>query len=389
MPAFDRIQHKLKHFKKYFKGWGFNLQGENREIKEKLREELLSLEQLEEEINLTLEQIQRKVTIDTTLFSMMEEEELYWHKRSHSVWLHKGDNNAKFFHMVSNGRKRKNTIMYLKSKEGRIEGEDNLLKHATDYYKCLFGHVAGSDITLHSDLWEDGEKVSDSDNDEITKPFSESEIKEALVQMEKNKAAGPVGIPIEFYQLSWEYIKKDIPGMFSDLHAGVLDISRINYGVITLLPKVSDAEKIQQYRPICLLNCLYKWVTKVFTVMLEKIDDNLILQNQTAFMKGRNIMSGIMALHEILHETKKSGEVGIVLKLDFEKAYDKVSWKFLLDGLDIRGFIPKWCNWIKQVVSGGTVCVKLNNKLGPLFMCHKGVRQGDPLTQNGGLPCLD
>jgi hypothetical protein len=61
------------------------------------------------------------------------------------------------------------------------------------------------------------------------------------------------------------------------------------------------------------------------TVRLEKIVDKLILQNQTAFMKGRNIMSGIMALHEILHETKKSGEVGIVLKLDFEKAYDKVS----------------------------------------------------------------
>jgi hypothetical protein len=227
--------------------------------------------------------------------------------------------------MVANGRKRKNTIMYLKSEEGRIEGEDNLLKHATDYYKCFFGHVAGSDITLDSDLWEEGEKVSDSDNDEITKPFSESEIKEALVQMEKNKAAGPDGIPIEFYQLSWEYIKKDILEMFSDFHAGVLDISRINYGVITLLAKVSDAEKIQQYRPICLLKYLYKWVTKVLTVRLEKIVDKLILQNQTAFMKGRNIMSGIMALHEILHETKKSGEVGIVLKLDFEKAYDKVS----------------------------------------------------------------
>jgi hypothetical protein len=94
--------------------------------------------------------------------------------------------------------------------------------------------------------------------------------------------------------------------------------------VITLLPKISDAEKIQQYRPICLLNCLYKWVTKVLTIRLEKIADKLILQNQTTFMKDRNIMSSIMALHEILHETKKSGEVGIVLKLDFEKAYDKV-----------------------------------------------------------------
>jgi hypothetical protein len=97
-------------------------------------------------------------------------------------------------------------------------------------------------------------------------------------------------------------------------------------------------------------------------------------------MKGRNIMTGVMALHEIVHETKKSGDVGIVLKLDFEKAYDKVCWDFLLDGLAIRGFCPKWCTWIKQVVSGGTVFVKLNNKLGPYFMSHKGVRQGDPLS---------
>jgi hypothetical protein len=118
----------------------------------------------------------------------------------------------------------------------------------------------------------------------------------------------------------------------------------------------------------------------VLTIRLERIAEKLILQTQTAFMKGRNIMTGVMALHEIVHETKKSGDVGIVLKLDFEKAYDKVCWDFLLDCLAIRGFCPKWCNWIKQVVSGGTVCVKLNNKLGPYFMSHKGVRQGDPLS---------
>ena len=72
---------------------------------------------------------------------------------------------------------------------------------------------------------------------------------------------------------------------------------RINYGIITLLPKVQDAEKIQQYRPICLLNCLYKWITKVLTLRLEPIVEKLILINQSAFMKGRDIMNGIMALH--------------------------------------------------------------------------------------------
>lgn len=112
----------------------------------------------------------------------------------------------------------------------------------------------------------------------------------------------------------------------NDFHAGKLDVCRLNYGTITLLPKVKDAEKIQQYRPICLLNCLYKWITKTLALRLDPLNDKLILKSQTAFMKGRNIMNGVIALHEILHETKKQKQGGVVLKLDFEKAYDKVNW---------------------------------------------------------------
>ena len=112
--------------------------------------------------------------------------------------------------------------------------------------------------------------------------------------------------------------------MFKDFHEGRLDVSRLNYGIITLLPKVQDAERIQQFRPIGLLNCPYKWITKVLTLRVESLAEKLILDNQTAFMKGRDIMNGVMALHEVIHETKKRNKVGIVLKLDFEKAYDKV-----------------------------------------------------------------
>lgn len=65
--------------------------------------------------------------------------------------------------------------------------------------------------------------------------------------MEHNKVAGPDAIPIEFFQVCWEIVKEDIMEMFHDLSNGKLDVSRINYGVITLLTKVTDAEKIQQY----------------------------------------------------------------------------------------------------------------------------------------------
>ena len=108
-----------------------------------------------------------------------------------------------------------------------------------------------------------------------------------------------------------------------------LELKRINYGTITLLPKIKEANKIQQYRPICLLNVVYKIFTKVLILRLETIMGKIINKSQNAFIKGRNIMDGIMSLHEILQDTTAKKENGLVLKLDFEKAYDKINWTFL------------------------------------------------------------
>jgi hypothetical protein len=63
----------------------------------------------------------------------------------------------------------------------------------------------------------------------------------------------------------------------------------------------------------------------------------------------------------------------VILKLDFKIAYDKVKWNFLFERLNARGFCHKWCRWIEQVVSGGTVSVKLNNRIGPYIKSFKGV----------------
>lgn len=247
------------------------------------------------------------------------------------------------------------------------------MEHATKYYTELFGPGVEFNIQTDSDIWADATKISEADIDSLYQPFTESEVHSALFQIEKNKATGPDKIPIEFYQSCWGIIKDDIMNLFDDFYHGKVDISRLNYGIITLLPKVKEANRIQQYRPICLLNCLYKLITKTLTIRLEEVADKIIHCNQTAFMKGRNIMTGILSLHEILHETKKK-EIEIILKLDFEKAYDKVNWKLLFECMEKRGFNQKWCNWIRQVVTGGTVSVKVNNCIGPYIKSYKGVR---------------
>jgi hypothetical protein len=114
--------------------------------------------------------------------------------------LFQGENNIEFFHRVSNGRKRRNTIFSLEDGETHIIGVDDLINHATSFYRGLFGPGEGNGFSLDSGLWDEGDIVTDEENGELIKPFFEEEIKKALFMMEKNKAVGPNGMPIEFYQ---------------------------------------------------------------------------------------------------------------------------------------------------------------------------------------------
>lgn len=140
-------------------------------------------------------------------------------------------------------RKGKKCIFSLKDGENTITRDENLLIHAIEYYKSLFGRSEGNVFDLDPNLWSEVEKVTEEENINLTRPFDEEEIKRALFMTENNKAAGPDKIPTEFYQSSWEIIKKDIVELFNDFFLGKLDIQRLNYGIITLIPRSNEATK--------------------------------------------------------------------------------------------------------------------------------------------------
>ena len=141
--------------------------------------------------------------------------------------------------------------------------------------------------------------------------------------------------------------------MFAQLQEGHLPLYKLNFGVITLIPKKQDAVQIQQYRPICLLNVSFKIFTKVGTNRITQIAHKVIRPTQTAFMPGRHILEGVVVLHETIHELHRKKMDGVLFKIDFEKAYDKVKWPFLLQTLRMKGFDKKWCDLIIFFYHGG------------------------------------
>ncbi|WVZ76758.1 hypothetical protein U9M48_024700, partial [Paspalum notatum var. saurae] len=132
-----------------------------------------------------------------------------------------------------------------------------------------------------------------------------------------------------------------------------------------------DAKHIKHFRLICLLNVSFKIFTKVTCNRLDRVANNIIRPTQTAFMSGRYIMERVVILHETLHEMHRKKLDGVILKLDFEKAYDKVKWSFLQQTLRMKGFSPKWCNWIHQKVTNGCLGVKVNDNVGEFFHTKK------------------
>jgi hypothetical protein len=118
----------------------------------------------------------------------------------------------------------------------------------------------------------------------------------------------------------------------------------------------------------------------VATITLNTVKDHVVQLSQTAFMQGRNILDGVAVLHEAVPELHSNKLHGVILKLDFEKAFDKVKWSFLQQTLRMKGFSPEWRALINNFVSGGSVAIRVNDDTGYYFQTKKGLRQGDPLS---------
>jgi hypothetical protein len=198
--------------------------------------------------------------------------------------------------------------------------------------------------------------------------------------MKHNKAPSPDGFPAEFYQVFWSLLKDDLMAIFKEFHKGDLPPFSLNFGIITLIPKQKEVKMILQYRPICMLIVSFKIFTKVIANKLMMIASKVTRPSQTAFIPGHYIMEGVVILHETLHELEKRKLSGVVLKLYFEKAYDRVNWSFLQQTMRMKCFSPRWCSWIKNIVSGGSVGVNINDKSGHFFQTKKCLQQGDPLS---------
>ena len=202
-----------------------------------------------------------------------------------------------------------------------------------------------------------------------------------LKSFQKNKTPGSDGLTVEFYLAFWTILGKHLVACLNYAHDhGELSNSQ-KQAVITLLEKKGkDKRLIKNWRPISLINVDTKIASKALAKRLENILPDLVHYNQNAYVKGRSIFDAVRTIDDVLEYTKRSEQSGILVTIDFEKAFDSLDHRFLLTVLRTFNFGPSFIQWIRTFNSNVSSCVINNGFATSSFSVDRGVRQADPLS---------
>ena len=302
-------------------------------------------------------------------------------------WIQQGERSNAYFLGLEKSRANANTITALNDVSGNsINDPVNILEEIHNYYKTLYTEEKDDDyIIRHLEEFASDVSVpslSENDTNALEKEITLQEVTSALKGMNAGSSPGLDGISTEFYKFFWIDIRKYVfEGLMYAKHNHELSISQ-RKGIFTLIHKGKDLAKdeLKNWRPISLMNVDYKLLTRVLARRLQGVVTSIVHENQSGFIKGRQIANVIRELDDFIERDKFYKSSNLLLAIDFEKAFDTISCTFIKQMYKKFGIGEYFGDWIDIVMNKRIACVKNQGLVSPNFELQRGIRQGCNLS---------
>lgn len=260
----------------------------------------------------------------------LAQEELMWFQRSRCNWLKWGDQNTKFFHTSAVIRRKKNTIDGLKDEGGDWIFDQAAIRNMTRaFYTDLFRKDTHcTDILSTATSFH---RLSNLELAAFSAMVSPEEVKRATFDLGALKAPGPDGIQAFVYHKFWDAIGESLCALVHNIWENPSAIQSLNNTNIVLIPKVDIPQTLKEFHPISLCNVSYKVISKIISNRLRPLMGKLVGNHQCSFIAGRQSSDNIIIAQEVIHSMRTRGKRPgwMAVKVDLEKAYDRLDWDFV------------------------------------------------------------
>ena len=363
------------------------------------------LDEVESSTNLTEEEITTEAGLINERMDALERkrrDEAYLVGTARN-WL-EGETLSKHWVRSAKENTPRDTIRALRNPLGgadrRVTRSDKMAGMAKEYHEALLSvdrdplsgvnQMEFKNVTKNLETALDGEM-----QDNMHKQVSGEEVEMAMKDSANEKSPGLDGIPTEVWKLLHQQYKsaKDderhkfcnitevLAYVFNDIaENGITEGTDFNEGWMCPIYKKKEADNVANYRPITLLNTDYKIFTKVIATRLSVVAPHLIHPDQAGFIRGRSIFDQIEQTNMTINYAKLKGMNGIIVALDQEKAYDKLTHPYLWKILEKLAFPEETVNMIKALYRNAKTSVVINGVISEPFIVTRGVRQGDPMS---------
>ena len=355
-----------------------------KKAKNKEEKELITkIQNLEEK--LVEETIPKVEELKQQLYTIREEKMQGYLVRSRANIIENGEKPSQFFCNLESHNFSSKIINVIEQENGEhITNQKEILNEASKYYENLYSSRENSLNDINLNIYMQNINMPKLNEQEATELEGEITLKEAsltLKNMKNNKSPGTSGFSVDFYKVFWKQLGNFVVRSINfGFLQGELSVTQKN-GLIVCIPKENKCRNaLKNWRPITLLNTIYKVASGSIASRIKTVLDKLISTDQTGFIKGRYIGENTRLVYDLLQFTEENNIPGLLLLIDFEKAFDSLSWSFINKVLQFFNFGPSIRNWISTFYKNSSSAVLQCGHLSSFFKLGRGCRQGDPIS---------
>ena len=299
--------------------------------------------------------------------------------RTKARWMSQSEHNTKYFFALEKRKAKNSTTSTVYNKEGRLtSNQGEILNVQAKYFADLYR----LDKNLSQEIPGISEKkLNDQVKNELDEAVTMQEIQETIKTMARNKSPGISGFSIDLYIIFWNRLKQPFLEMIQQIYQQKMLHELTREGIITLLPKSDrDLNYVKNWRPIILLNTEYKIISKVIANWIKGMLNELINIDQTGFVKGWLISENLRKILDVIHLADRNDLSGLLICIDFAKAFDNVEYGAVRAVLRWFNFGPNLIQWIDILFKGFTFSTYSNGYFSNPIQVTKGLFQGNPIA---------